>query len=247
VEDPAVEVVKAEQVSFWSPAQPLLASCRRHPRCPRITIRCTACTEPRIRRGSIVGRVTLPHDVNLGHFAAGILRFIRTVPARAEGIEACGVDKCPLWVAKQHGHTVTTMLKAYAAWAEGATQSDIRAIQRAMTSEARTPERTDSADRVRPESSPAVGGSVAQRGGATTEPRVAIAPSPSFATGLATRHRWGRAKCSKRRELTGGERGTRTLDPGIMTDIPALPGFSAAEQGPQRPAMIGRETLQMHP
>jgi hypothetical protein len=41
-----------------------------------------------------------------------------------------------------------------------------------MTSEARTPERTDRADRVRPESSPAVGGSVA-RGGATTEPRTA--------------------------------------------------------------------------
>ena len=99
--------------------------------------------------------------------------------------------KCPLWVAKQHGHTITTMLKAYAAWAEGATQSDIRAIQRAMTSEARTPECTDSAEGVRPESSPAVATSAVRRAEASTEPRVATAPSRSFATGLTTRHRRG--------------------------------------------------------
>jgi hypothetical protein len=37
--------------------------------------------------------------------------------------------KSPLWVAKQHGHTITTMLKAYAAWTEGATPSDIQAHQ----------------------------------------------------------------------------------------------------------------------
>ena len=37
--------------------------------------------------------------------------------------------KSPLWVAKQHGHTTTTMLKAYAAWTEGATPSDIQAYQ----------------------------------------------------------------------------------------------------------------------
>jgi hypothetical protein len=119
------------------------------------------------------------------------------------------IGKSPLWVAKQHGHTIATMLKAYAAWTEGATQSDIQAIKRAMASEARTPERTDSAGGVRPDSSPAVAGSVAPRGGASTELRVAVAPSPSFATGLATRHRCGRAKCSKRRGLTGGERGIR--------------------------------------
>jgi integrase len=133
--------------------------------------------------------------------------------------------KSPLWVAKQHGHTITTMLKAYAAWTEGATPSDIRAIQRAMTSAARTPERTDRADRVRPESSPAVGGSVAPRGGATTEPRVAISPSPSFATGLATRHRWGRAKCSKRRGITGGERGIRKTRTNQISNLLTPLGF----------------------
>lgn len=42
------------------------------------------------------------------------------------------IGKNPLWVAKQHGHTITTMLRAYAAWAEGAAESDIAAIERAM-------------------------------------------------------------------------------------------------------------------
>jgi hypothetical protein len=37
-----------------------------------------------------------------------------------------------LWVSKQHGHSVDTMLRVYAAWAEGAVESDIKAIKRAM-------------------------------------------------------------------------------------------------------------------
>jgi flavorubredoxin len=37
-----------------------------------------------------------------------------------------------LWVAKQHGHSVKVMLRMYAAWLEGATDSDIHAIKQAM-------------------------------------------------------------------------------------------------------------------
>jgi hypothetical protein len=37
-----------------------------------------------------------------------------------------------LWVAKQHGHSVEVMLRMYAAWLEGATDADIRAIKLAM-------------------------------------------------------------------------------------------------------------------
>jgi hypothetical protein len=33
-----------------------------------------------------------------------------------------------LWIAKQHGHSVEVMLRMYAAWLEGATESDIHAI-----------------------------------------------------------------------------------------------------------------------
>jgi hypothetical protein len=39
------------------------------------------------------------------------------------------VGKNPLWVAKQHGHSVQTMLEVYAAWTEGAKESDIEAAQ----------------------------------------------------------------------------------------------------------------------
>ena len=42
------------------------------------------------------------------------------------------VGKNPLWVAKQHGHSVQTMLEVYAAWTEGARGADIEAIRQAM-------------------------------------------------------------------------------------------------------------------
>jgi len=42
------------------------------------------------------------------------------------------LGKNPLWVARQHGHSVRTMLEVYAAWAEGAVESDVAAIRKAM-------------------------------------------------------------------------------------------------------------------
>lgn len=39
------------------------------------------------------------------------------------------LGKNPLWVARQHGHTVRTMLEVYAAWADGAVESDVAAIR----------------------------------------------------------------------------------------------------------------------
>jgi hypothetical protein len=42
------------------------------------------------------------------------------------------IGKNPLWVSKQHGHSVTTMLCVYTACAEGAIEADIEAIKRAM-------------------------------------------------------------------------------------------------------------------
>jgi len=45
------------------------------------------------------------------------------------------IGRNPLWVAKQHGHSITTMLRVYAAWAEGAIEADIKAIKRAMRSD----------------------------------------------------------------------------------------------------------------
>jgi hypothetical protein len=38
----------------------------------------------------------------------------------------------PLWVAKQHGHSLLTMLRVYAAWTADAAETDPVAIQEAM-------------------------------------------------------------------------------------------------------------------
>jgi hypothetical protein len=46
------------------------------------------------------------------------------------------IGKNELWVAKQHGHSIATMLRAYAAWAEGSVETDIESIKRSMN---RTP------------------------------------------------------------------------------------------------------------
>jgi integrase len=42
------------------------------------------------------------------------------------------LGKNPLWVARQHGHSVRTMLEVYAAWADGAVESDLAALRRSM-------------------------------------------------------------------------------------------------------------------
>ena len=42
------------------------------------------------------------------------------------------IGKNPLWVAKQHGHSVATMLRVYIAWMDSAPESDIAAIKDAM-------------------------------------------------------------------------------------------------------------------
>src|SRR5438128_462781 len=38
----------------------------------------------------------------------------------------------PLWVAKQHGHSISTMLSVYAAWVEGALEVDVETIRESM-------------------------------------------------------------------------------------------------------------------
>jgi hypothetical protein len=42
------------------------------------------------------------------------------------------IGKNPLWVAKQRGHSVATMLRVYTAWMDSAPESDIAAIKDAM-------------------------------------------------------------------------------------------------------------------
>ncbi len=42
------------------------------------------------------------------------------------------LGKNPLWVARQHGHSVRTMLEVYAARVEGAVESDLTALRRSI-------------------------------------------------------------------------------------------------------------------
>jgi integrase len=66
------------------------------------------------------------------------LRYRRPYTARHSSVSwNLMVGKNPLWVAKQHGHSISTMLRVYAAWAEGAVESDIDAIKRSMNRRAR--------------------------------------------------------------------------------------------------------------
>jgi hypothetical protein len=69
-----------------------------------------------------------------------IVRYRRPYTARQTPVSwNLMVGKNPLWVAKQHGHSIATMLRAYAAWAEGTMEVDIEAIKRSMNSSAAPP------------------------------------------------------------------------------------------------------------
>jgi integrase len=61
------------------------------------------------------------------------LRYRRPYTARHSSVSwNLMVGKNVLWVAKQHGHSIVTMLRIYAAWAEGAVETDVEAIKRSM-------------------------------------------------------------------------------------------------------------------
>jgi hypothetical protein len=105
------------------------------------------------------------------------------------------VGKNPLWVAKQHGHSVHIMLDVYAAWTEGAKDPDITAIKQAMQS--------------RPKLE------------AGRTPTTSLIPlhSPDFVTSLSLASRRCSANRGKLKEWIGGERGIRTLE-GLLTLTP---------------------------
>jgi hypothetical protein len=100
------------------------------------------------------------------------------------------IGKSPLWVSKQHGHRPETMFRAYAAWTEGAPESEVAVIRAAMGLE----DQPQSIKRSR-------------RTGAVVR----------VGTKIGTSARKSEAKSLKDRELIGGKGGTRTLDLGIMS------------------------------
>lgn len=104
-----------------------------------------------------------------------------------------------LWVAKQHGHSVQTMLDVYAAWIDGSQEADLEAIRRAMEASPRPPVRTLS---LVPTFSP-------------SGPQ----QSPEFGSSMAVGPCQNGVSRGMRREMYGGKGGTRTLDPGIMSAV----------------------------
>jgi integrase len=61
------------------------------------------------------------------------LRYRRPYMARQTSVSwNLMIGKNPLWVAKQHGHSIATMLRAYAAWEEGAAEVDVKANKRSL-------------------------------------------------------------------------------------------------------------------
>lgn len=61
------------------------------------------------------------------------LRYRRPYCARHSSVSwNLMIGRNPLWVSKQHGHSVETMLRVYAAWTEGTRPGDVQAIRRAM-------------------------------------------------------------------------------------------------------------------
>jgi hypothetical protein len=115
------------------------------------------------------------------------------------------IGKNPLWVAKQHGHSVQTMLEVYAAWTEGANAADIEAIKRAMELDShRVAVSNTCLQSLTPQ--------IMQTG---TNPLQA----PGFATTMPPGHRRPDASCRNVRECNGGERGIRTLE-GLLTLTP---------------------------
>jgi integrase len=123
------------------------------------------------------------------------------------------VGRNPLWVAKQHGHSITTMLRAYAAWAEGAIEADIEAIQHAMDFNPRAIKRAATAEASTRENPPAAVKLIEPQ----PTPAVETARHDHLSVDLPVATLWQRVTHGITRIFTGGERGTRTLDLGIMS------------------------------
>jgi integrase len=122
-----------------------------------------------------------------------------------------------LWVAKQHGHSVQTMLDVYAAWIEGSKESDLEAIRQAMESSPRARARIASGGGVGgtgAASVPSRSTSSAEGPSVTDASRAAASLNqpPEFGTDLALEPRQTELTRRMRWTLYGGKGGTR-FDP----------------------------------
>jgi len=115
------------------------------------------------------------------------------------------VGRNQLWVAKQHGHSITTMLRAYAAWAEGAVEADIVAIKGAIAASPWTHKRAATTDSSTGKSRQADGRSIGRRPSSIVE----RAPHNDLSVDLPMAALRPRVTSGNATKFTGGERGTR--------------------------------------
>ena len=117
------------------------------------------------------------------------------------------IGRSALWVARQHGHSISTMLRFYAAWADSAPESEVDRILATLNSE-RPLQRSNAAGGTRPTRVIARPFEMEFRAGRSQ-------PDARFATGFATERESSAAKPMKRLEKTGGERGIHIEFQGI--------------------------------
>ncbi len=118
------------------------------------------------------------------------------------------VGQTPLWVAKQHGHSITTMLRAYAAWAEGAIETDIEAIKHAIDFSPRAIKRAVTAEASTGDSPQAPVRLVVPHSSSVVE----AARHDHLAVDLPVATLWQKVTREIARIFAGGERGTRITD-----------------------------------
>jgi integrase len=154
------------------------------------------------------------------------IRYRRPYAARHSSVSwNLMIGSSPLWVSKQHGHGIATMFRAYTAWTEGAPESEIKLIKKAMGIRAPRGPLRPTAHRG---DSEGTGGKMSARrtdspaqvtDWTTAQPQPAQVAARSFGTLSATDLAPMPRNHLKINEILGGKGGTRTLDPGIMSAV----------------------------
>jgi hypothetical protein len=152
---------------------------------------------------------------------APAIRYRRPYAARHSSVSwNLMIGSSPLWVAKQHGHSVATMFRAYAAWTGGASESEIGLIKKAMGLMPHERRRGPSKSKAHPlRGGEGISGKLSEdridsptqaADQAAVSPQLGSAPAPSFGTISATTPTPIARKSRRNREIYGGKGGTRT-------------------------------------
>jgi integrase len=119
------------------------------------------------------------------------------------------IGRSALWVARQHGHSISTMLRFYSAWADGAPESDVERIRATLNSE-RALRQMPASVRLRQPRWPIA------RPFEMELPAAPSQPATGFATEFVTTRNHSPVKSLNERKKIGGERdiliGRRVFD-----------------------------------